>query len=70
MKEIEFSNPFVYLRGSNDSKLVTYWVNGDNIGAFTKKDCEHRIRTLCNAGHFDSEVRNVLLAELKSLKRP
>lgn len=62
------SNPQVYLRANNG--LVVYCINGDSIGATTKKDCEYRIRKLCKAGLYDAETRNILLAQLRALKRP
>ena len=62
------SNPQVYLRANNG--LVVYFINGDSIGAKTKKDCEYRIRKLCKAGLYDAETRNILLAQLRALKRP
>ena len=62
------SNPQVYLKANNG--LVVYFINGDSLGATTKKDCEYRIRQLCKAGLYDTETRNILLAQLKALKRP
>ena len=62
------SNPQVYLRANNG--LVVYIINGDSLGATTKKDCEYRIRKLCKAALYDAETRNILLAQLRALKRP
>ena len=62
------STPQVYLRANNG--LVAYFINGDSLGATTNKDCEYRIRKLCKAGLYDAETRNILLAQLKALKRP
>lgn len=61
-------NPQVYLRACNG--MVAYFVNGDSLGAPTKKECEIHIRQLCNAGQFDTRTRNILLGQLKALKRP
>ena len=48
------SNPQVYLRANNG--LVVYFINGDSLGATTKKACEYRIRQLCKAGLYDAET--------------
>ena len=61
-------NPQVYLRARNG--IVAYFINGDTLGMPTKKECEIRIRKLCNAGQFDARTRNILLSQLKALKRP
>ena len=50
--------------------MVAYFVNGDSLGTPTKKECEIRIRQLCNAGQFDARTRNILIGQLKALKRP
>lgn len=62
------SNPQVYLRAQNG--MVAYFINGDGLGATTKKDCEYRIRQLYKAGQYDAQTRNILLGQLKALKRP
>ena len=38
------SNPQVYLKANNG--LVVYFINGDSLGATTKKDCEYRISSI------------------------
>ena len=61
------SNPQVFGFSSNIG--FCYKVNGDNITTTTKKDCECRIRLLCNSNKITREMRNILLAQLKALKR-
>lgn len=65
---MKLDNPQVYLT-SNDG-VVLYRINGDKIYSFTKKDCAFRIRQLFRAGYYDKELRDILLQQLKSLKRP
>ena len=60
---------YPYVIGMNTPLGWVWKVQGDNISSFTKKDCEVRIRMLCNGGQIDKEHRNYLLNELKSLKR-
>jgi hypothetical protein len=61
-------NPFVYSVGSGRS--AKYYISGDkaNVVSLTKKECEQRIRTLCNSGEYDAKTRNALLAQLKQFK--
>ena len=61
-------NPFVYLK--TEGNIVSYWINGCNTGSFTKKDCQYLIRKLCRNQCYDAKTRNILLNELKALKRP
>ena len=60
---------YPYVIGLNGTFGWTWHVQGDTMFAFTKKDCEHRIRMLCNNGEIDKEHRNYLLDDLRSLKR-
>lgn len=46
-----------------------YKIQGDNMSSLTKKDCEHRIRSLCNSGAFGKPTRDYLLLALRQLKR-
>ena len=62
------SNPQVF--GFSSPIGFCYKVNGDNVSATTKKDCAYRIRKLCNDQQITPEIRNILLAQLKELKRP
>ena len=62
------SNPQVFGFSSNIG--FCYKVNGDNVSSTTKKDCACRIRKLCNDKQITPEIRNILLVQLKELKRP
>ena len=61
---------YMYVYGYSTPLGWVYKVQGDNLSAFTKKDCEHRIRVLCRYGHINKATRKYLLNELKGLVRP
>ena len=63
------NSKYSYVIGCRTPVGWVWKVQGDNLYSFTKKDCECRIRMLCNSGEIDKEQRNYLLGELKSLKR-
>ena len=62
------SNPQVF--GFSSPIGFCYKVNGDNVSATTKKDCAYRIRQLCKGKQITPEMRDILLVQLKALKRP
>lgn len=61
---------YTYVMGMKTPIGWVYKIQGDFLGSFTKKDCEHRIRVLFKNGEFDRDVRDYLLNDLKSIKRP
>ena len=63
------NNKYLYVIGLNSPIGWVWKVQGDNLSSLTKKDCEHRIRMLCNGGQIDIGHRNYLLNNLKSLKK-
>ena len=52
---------------TNDKKGYLYRIQGDDVESRTKKGCEKRIRTLCNAGRMDNYTRNYLLKNLREI---
>lgn len=63
-------NNYNYIIGKQTSFGFVYQIQGDGLSAFTKKDCEYRIRQLYNGGSIGKEQRDYLLSNLKRLKRP
>ena len=63
------SSDYSYVIGMSTPLGWVYKIQGDNMSAFTKKDCEYRIRMLHNSGVIDKDCRDYLLSNLKSLKR-
>ena len=63
------SSDYSYVIGMSTPLGWVYKIQGDNMSAFTKKDCEYRIRKLYNAGVINKESRDYLLTNLKALKR-
>ena len=63
------NNKYLYVIGLSTPIGWLWKVQGDIVSAFTKKDCERRIRRLYNVGLIDNEHRNYLLNNLKALKR-
>ena len=63
------NNKYPYVIGLATPLGWIWRVQGDDLSAFNKKDCEHRIRMLCNNGLIDKGHRNYLINNLKTLKR-
>ena len=63
------SSDYSYVIGMSTPLGWVYKIQGDNMSAFTKKDCEYRIRMLCNGGVITKSNRDYLLLSLKGLKR-
>lgn len=61
---------YSYVYGFSNQMGFFYRIQGDSLISATKKDCEHRIRSLFNAGQITRETRDYLLGELKGIKRP
>ena len=58
-----------YIIGMKSPVGWVYNIQGDSLYALTKKDCEHRIRSLYNSGVIKKSNRDYLLIALKTIKR-